>query len=530
LHWRNAEIANRYRNNIFKDRMNRKKLYGKTLAIGATLGLTLSQSAAFAVSFQHGDVGAASGDVTNGVIEGQKLASAAIPAAQPPVRVRATQEEGNPSVLSGSISQNVEILSKQVLQDEINLQKFNLALRVNAAKQGRWKGWRYFFSQEGNLGLTEAGIITTIAERGEHIHDDHAHLNSKNKLANGGTLLGAIGQIMAGFGSATELGINEYHAIQAQHQGYGSKEARNTALKLVADVDHKLAERERLIKEQPSSDQEIAELQEHEGKVLADFRDLAVAEFERYHTSAKKALAQQNSFYALDVGKNTAGVIGSFFIMHSILRGFRQYNIPGGVFNTVSGAMIALDPVISRLVAKAVERADKRNMEQHGLPTVWENKVKLEEDYGRLTQFCANHQVKDRPELARIVARLEAYDANHAYVTDEIQRNSRALRRGNRTAVQNMGTGFIVGSTKMANGILTIVPGAKYAHSSTHTNTLIFAGNVAYLPGVSWGLLDNIRIQTQREFQRANQQKSHELPNQIMKARLDQLNAVEKKI
>jgi len=512
--------------------MNRHQLHTKTLAVGLTLGLILPQAAVFAAT-PATDTGTDNDDSVQIETAGEKLASASIPAPVPPVRVRATQEE-NPNasgtVLSGNITNNVELLSKQILQDEIKLQRFNLAFRVNAAQQGRWKGWRYFFSQEGNLALTEAGIIVTVTERGEHLHDDQTKKNSTNKLANDGTLLGAIGQTLAGFGSATELGINEYHAIQAQRNGYGSKEARNTAVKLVADIDQKLAARERLIKEQPAADKEQAELQEYEGKVLADFRDLALAEFERYHIGAKKTLAQQNSFYVLDMVKNTSGVIGSFFIMHSILRAKRQYNITGGVFNTVSGFMIALDPVLSRVVAKCVEHADKKNLEEHGLPMVWERQVKLEDDYGRFCKFCENHQVKDRPELSRVVARLEAYDANHAYITNELQRNERTLRRGNRTAVQNMGTGLLVGSTKIANGVLTIVPGALYAHDGIRTNNFIFAANVAYLPGVTYGLLDNIRIQTQREFQRSKQIKNHEAPNQIIKSRLDQLNSIEKKL
>jgi hypothetical protein len=216
--------------------------------------------------------------------------------------------------------------------------------------------------------------------------------------------------------------------------------------------------------------------------------------------------------------------------MHSQIKVLRNYNFAGGLFSMLSGVMIVADPVVSRLVGNAVADADKRNMIKAGLPQVWENADKLETDYTRFHNFCINHQVKDRPELAALVARVEAYDANHAYCVSEIQRNASELRRGNRTAVQNMGTGALVGSTKIAAGIMTMHCGHNYIHDGNRTNTNLFIANLVYLPGVTWGLLDNIRIQTQREFRQQQLKKEGKLPGQIIQARLDQLNSIEKKI
>ncbi len=188
------------------------------------------------------------------------------------------------------------------------------------------------------------------------------------------------------------------------------------------------------------------------------------------------------------------------------------------------------DPITSRLIGKAVEKADKRNMEAHGLPTVWENGDKLAKDYSALSSFCKNHQVKDRPELHAFVSRMEAYDENDDYCVNELQRNSRALRKGNRTAVQNMGTGFIVGASKIGNATLSTVNGAKYIHDSIRTNSNFFVANVEYIPGVTWGLIDNVRIQVNRERDLANQRKTSSTPGQIIKSRLQQLDTIESKI
>ena len=287
------------------------------------------------------------------------------------MKVRATSSDDQNQVLSGSVTNNVENLSRDILRSEVALQKFNLAFRLNAAKQGRWKGWRYFLFQEGGLAATEAAIVVSVAERGDHLSTERSKHLSKNILANGGQLPAAIGQTVAMAGDLDELAINEFHAIRAQHDGYGSKEARDTAVKLVSEIDRKIAQREQLIKQEPASDHEVAQMQELEGHVLSDFRDLSLAEFERYHVSAKKTLVQQNSFYILDSLKNATGVVGNAMIMKSILYGDRHFNVSGGLLSVISGALIMSDPFLSRMAGKIVEKPTKQTWKrQDCLPSM----------------------------------------------------------------------------------------------------------------------------------------------------------------
>ena len=267
-----------------------------------------------------------------------------------PVKIRATEEQKEAPAQEAVtqvpttnevLSKDIEVLSKQILVDIIDLQKFNMLYRINAAPQGRWKGWRYLMSQESNLALTDAGTIVSVGERGEHIHGkEFAHI-SQNKTGNGGALLGAIAQIIAGSGSGIELAINEGHSYSSKKKGYSPNQARDVVLKLVSDIDKKLEAREKLIRERPSSQSEYAQMQLLEGKVLVDFRDLCVSEFERYHASEVKTLAQQNSFYMLDIAKNGVGGVGLFYLVFAALHHARAMNLTGGIFTTISGAMIA---------------------------------------------------------------------------------------------------------------------------------------------------------------------------------------------
>jgi hypothetical protein len=338
-----------------------------------------------------------------------------------------------------------------------------------------------------------------------------------------------------------EFGVNMGHSVAADRHGYGFKQTRETATKIVAGIDKKMIDRENLIKQQPADSKEVAEMQELEGKVLADFRDMAVAEFERYHVGAQKTLAQQNSFYLLDFGPNkTMSIISGVFGTEDIL-GYGYHGTVGhaarpgfdivtGVTGLVAGTFTMANPMLSRVYSKMVEKHAKKSLEAHGLPTVWENGDKLEADWSRLSNFCKNHQVGDRPELSAVVQRMDIYDANHKFCVDELQRNARSLRRGNRTAVQNMGMATLVGGSKIAQATLQTVSGAGYFHDNTRRFTLFSTGGLVYLPSIWLAAMDNMRIQTTNEVRRAKLKKAGTLPGQIIKHRMDELSLVEKKI
>jgi len=147
-----------------------------------------------------------------------------------------------------------------------------------------------------------------------------------------------------------------------------------------------------------------------------------------------------------------------------------------------------------------------------------------------LIRFTTNHQLKQRASFSSLMARLDAYDENHTYCVNAIERNLKEQVHGNRTAYQNMGSGFLVGSTKVAANTLITVAGAKYARNAPRTNALLFTASVEYLPGGAWGLIDNIRIQTTSEINRRRARKNHQQSGQILITRLKQLDQIKEKI
>ena len=145
--------------------------------------------------------------------------------------------------------------------------------------------------------------------RGKHLH--HPIFNQNGQSSVNGTILPGPGLPSLPAAPVMPLNspINGWHAIEANKNGFGQAQSRKYVGGIVANIDKKLAEREVAIRQEPASDAELAQLQEMEGKVLADFRDVSLAEFERFHIGASRVMWRENTFYALDIGKSAYGYL-----------------------------------------------------------------------------------------------------------------------------------------------------------------------------------------------------------------------------
>ena len=137
----------------------------------------------------------------------------------------------------------IDSLTRQILLKEIELERFNLHYKMEAAKQGRWKGWRYSFFGETNamMGLT-GGIIGT-AERGSHLRSPKAVHTSMQENA---CTIPQIGAWIGAGAALLEFGINEWHDFKAMEHGFSPRAARAHVNALKADIDKLLAERDAL--------------------------------------------------------------------------------------------------------------------------------------------------------------------------------------------------------------------------------------------------------------------------------------------
>jgi hypothetical protein len=122
---------------------------------------------------------------------------------------------------------DIEDCNRQILLKEIELERYSINFRKKNNVQGRYRGWRYFISQEANASLTSAGLLRQLRER-QNVIDANNRVGSLRRRPNrqvleSGLICQLVGQSIGGTGSAIELGINMVHEQQARKQGYGPK-------------------------------------------------------------------------------------------------------------------------------------------------------------------------------------------------------------------------------------------------------------------------------------------------------------------
>jgi hypothetical protein len=109
---------------------------------------------------------------------------------------------------------------------------------------------------------------------------------------------------------------------------------------LKAEIDHLLAQRDALVAAEAfvPGREACVQLDKVEGKILRDLRDQALLEFERFHVSARKLLAFQQTQYLFDVSRNVTSAIGYDQAYRSLHLRDRRYNYNAGVLFVISGS------------------------------------------------------------------------------------------------------------------------------------------------------------------------------------------------
>lgn len=459
-----------------------------------------------------------------------KIADAsAVSDPMPPLRL-----SGSASVTPAESERHIESLTKQILLKIIELEKYSVRYTQEVAKQGRWKGWRYTFWGEANAGLGLAGGIISTAYRGARIH--HAE-RVKPAIQQNANFIPMIGNIMGGGAAAIEFGINGYHDIQARRHGYGPRAAVAKVKGIRDEIDNLLAQRSAMTNTE-RQDPALAghvQINEAEARVLADLRDQALQEFERYHVNARRTIAFQQTQYFFDLAKNTTNAIGYEFAYLSLHRHHRIWNGRAGALWDVTGPLFMFGPILSRGVGKGVGELTRRSLRPAMKDAGHNNIQNLENDLRSLNALVAQNKYEADPVL-KAVERTGAYDDQNQTFSKNLTASIKAGNNARLIATENIGAGIFVGGSKLASGILFTIAGFNRHYNTTGeranrvTNDLLFTASVVSLPATMFTILDTMRIQVKGEINRHKAAKAGTLPGQLAAKRLAQLDELEKKL
>jgi hypothetical protein len=430
----------------------------------------------------------------------------------------------------------IDSLTRQILLKEIELERFNLHYKMEVAKQGRWKGIRYAGFQEVNATMGLAGGIIGVAERGSHLRSPK---DVHTSLQENACIIPEIGAWVGAGAALLEFGINEWHDFKAMEHGFSPRAARAHVNVIKADIDKMLAERDALAKIEASAPtlKAHAEVDTVEGQILGDIRDQGLLEYSRYHIAARKLLAFQQMQYMFDFTKYATNALGFQFAFLSLHKHHRHWNFFAGVEFVVSGGITMGGPIVSRYFAKGMGELHKKYIRGTVQDAEAKEVAKLEQDEKTLDNLCKDGRCALDTVRAPI-ERATIYGAQSKVFQDELAASTKDRNKAKLTATQNIFGGLYVGASKVASGIMFIIPGYLHKYnvgsdsfaSNRVTNADLFTASVIGLPASSYSMLDTLRIQVQGEVNRHKQMKAGTHPSQLVAARLAQLDDMEKRL
>jgi len=441
-------------------------------------------------------------------------------------------------ILKSGVS-NIEEYNRRIILKEIELEHFSINFRKNNNVQGRWRGWRYFLSQEASAACTASGLTVQLRDRLRVLkHPDIpsftkdgqptfvSSVNNRGALETG-QILQMVGQSIGAVGSGIELGINIHHQRQAIKKGFGSKASIKHVLALRSEIESLFEERRQAIAAANLSVEElaIASAEEH---VLHDLTDLSLQEYANYHLQARRFRAFQDSQYIFDILKSSTGAVGS--LLNLLATHNRDPRGPGGagVVTTTSGALYMLGPLLSRGISKVVASSHDRALwpVTAGIskPTV-DDLEKHKMLLGKLEDARLSGDPKNGS--AKSLALLTAYDEEAGQRRKQFALATREIRSGTRSATQNIGSGLIVGGSKIAFGVTNIIAGWEFSKFPHRANAVLIPGIIAYGSGSYFAVGDNIRLRLLDEISRKRLAERGELPSRILAEKLKVLDQME---
>lgn len=439
------------------------------------------------------------------------------------------------SVSDTVMERKIDELTREILLKEFDLERYGIRYNMEYGKQGRWKGWRYGFWGEANLGLGLAGGIISVDNRGRKLRDaSHVNVHTQESA----NYIPMIGNIIGAGAAGTEFGINSWNCYKASRKGYSPRKARKHVKEKREEIEKLLEQRAKLIADEGGRPEleARAKLDAAEQRVLKDLLTQTLQQFERFYLGKTNLLAFQQMQYLFDISKNVTSAVGYEYAYLSLARKHRIENGRAGVLFAVSGGLYMAGPVLSRLFAKMLVNRERNLLKPS--TQIAENATleQLKEDRNLLegackVAGCPKEKIEDFLDRSASI-----YALGEKNFEDEIARGKKALDKSKLVATQNIAAGAFVGGTKVASGILFMIPGfnARF-NTSGHradraTNSNLFTSSLISLPASTFAIIDTLRINIQGEVARQKLKKQGLYPDQLAQKRLDDLDRLEKMV
>ncbi|MBX9686054.1 MAG: hypothetical protein K2X27_05090 [Candidatus Obscuribacterales bacterium] len=452
---------------------------------------------------------------------------------------------------SGGSFDQIDSISKQLLQKEIELLKLNTRYRIESTRVDKLKPWRVFgYSLAGNV-LIEVGISHIAYARWKYWR--RPSLATKAFLRKGPQCL-LIGHAIIFTGAAIEAAIDTYRDHKQKVIGFDRKTCRNRVITLKSEIEQLLNLRDAALQSTPMS-QSQTEVLKVEGKVLSDVKNCAVEEFSRLAVREAKIKTARNTATIMNMTQAaTGGFVGSLGNLLAVSNRKPRLALPAGIGFAVSGGVIVATPpatkILSILAANAQKKKESKLLELKG-----PSSDIFDTDRQTLNNTLAT--LDSSQTLDGVKRRLEIYSMQNEIMDKQILMAKAEAKANNREFMEKLISNTIAGGTKISWGTNLIVAGSAFSNTAPKaaptlpvrlgnklyrvpirpmkTPAQLFSRRVAQgatsnIAGPFVGAFDAIQSRARGEIRERKAKKNGNAAGQLLAARMKTLEEMEAKL
>lgn len=447
-------------------------------------------------------------------------------------------------LLPAAAAQNATIddIANQILDREIQLQKLNAQLHLEAANPSFNRARRTWLWDIGNALPTEGGLIAatalfysnsndrTINSVEVKKEDGRIKIENKRKQVRNhipackvaGTIIPQIaGQVVGGTGALFELGADYSRSRKLHKDKLDSSTLIKQVLVLCQQIDELQTQYDAQLAVSTNPTAYGAE-----SAVLKDIKRTSLLEFKRLETAAAKIAAGQIIEDGVSLTRNTIGATGNAINVAAIFRNNKRLNGQGAILNLIAASLITTRPIMSNVGCYLASKLNEHRVELNfpELKSIPEQDNSFNKDMGRLESVSA--QNSNSPQLAN---RLAIYRGQTEQFVEQKSLADIERKKSKQTIVRRFRE-TIYGPTKMAQSIMNIVIGFRRQHNSTADNRLAATANVTYTSGQAFNIAELLRERIVDESEHNKLKRTNMLPEQRIKRSLQELEVMQSQV
>jgi len=413
-------------------------------------------------------------------------------------------------------------IDKEVMLTLVEFSRFNTRFQQEANRHQKWRNYLYPIMQETGTSLSFSNTLIDLRQRAQGLDN----LSEVSKGAQkGGFCLAITGAAIGGTSSAMELAQNSWVMWRARGMGFSPKRSVEFVREKTRKIDTLLAERQQYQKQEPNeSNKRILAL---EGRLLRHIRDQLVYEFRKWSAQSREIAWRENVFFAVDAAQNFTTFTSNMFSLGGIntnpsLRG------TSAICALTANSMAMLNPPFRTTVGILVRKYQKNKLMKEFPVSRPEIADALFADWQDLQEFKDSHG--EVAEGQRSLEEASFLFRRSAEEDDELLREINNIDKLRRVAGQQAISGPIIGMASVARSTMATTAYYGYQNNPVSANRLAFAGRLSQSVGQTYSLIATPTAQIKGYINKKRLIQQHQLPAQILKDRLEELDALQARI